>query len=336
MVVNRTDLARVRLSNGYYSGMENPVDSAGIHPYNCRVMKYVRFLAAQFILLLSACMGVDPGASSGPVPSAAAANRPVRTATPWHPPTPLPSATPGPADSGWSTLQPGLERRSINLTNPNGELIETVQIVRLDPAYYSFNVAYEPLTPRALGEWATHLGAQVVMNGGYFSKEEERYYANGLLIVDGQPIGSSYGDFAGMLAVTPHGPELRWLAQQPYDPTEPLLAGLQSFPLLVKPGGQIGFTAEHEDHLMARRSAIGQDRRGRILLLVAPMGGFTLHQLSMFLVESDLELDIAMNLDGGPSSGILLAVPADEIYPAWYEEIPAYALLPLVISVYPR
>jgi uncharacterized protein YigE (DUF2233 family) len=141
-------------------------------------------------------------------------------------------------------------------------------------------------------------------------------------------MGSSYGDFAGMFAVTQHGPELRWLAQEPYDPNEPLLAGLQSFPVLVKPGGVLGFPAGEEDNQAARRSVIGMDRDGRLVLLVASIGNFTLHRLSAYLVQSDLDLDIAVNLDGGPSSGMLLAEP--------FEAIPASAPLPIVITVLER
>ena len=141
-------------------------------------------------------------------------------------------------------------------------------------------------------------------------------------------MGTSYGDFGGMLAISAGDPELRWLAQQPYDPNEPLQYALQSFPILVKPGGDLGFGPEHEDNIQARRSLIAQDQAGRILLMVAPQGNLTLHQLSATLTESDLEIDFAFNLDGGPSSGILLAEPA--------EGIPAISPLPIVITVYER
>jgi hypothetical protein len=50
--------------------------------------------------------------------------------------------------------------------------------------------------------------------------------------------------------------------------------------------------------------------------------------LSAFLVQSDLELEIALNLDGGPSSGLLLADPP--------QGEPALLPLPVVILVFPR
>ena len=80
--------------------------------------------------------------------------------------------------------------------------------------------------------------------------------------------------------------------------------------------------------MRARRTVIAQDKEGRILFVITPRGHFTLHQLSLYLTESDLNLDIALNLDGGPSSGIMLANPR--------EIIPSQTLLPIVILAYPR
>jgi uncharacterized protein YigE (DUF2233 family) len=248
------------------------------------------------------------------------------------PPTPVPTAAVMPTptlvpDTGWQVLQPNLERRVINLSDAAGEFLERLYILRVDPTSYQFGVAYDKKA-KQLSDWLAETGAVVVINGGYFRQEGEDYIPTGLTIVDGEVIGSSYGAFAGMLAVTPNGPELRWLAQQPYNPDEPLLAGLQSFPILVKPGGVMGFPAENEDNKSARRTVIGQDRQGRILLMVASKGYPTLHQLSVYLADSDLDLDMAVNLDGGPSRGVLVANPP--------EGIAAFSALPIVITVHPR
>jgi hypothetical protein len=230
-------------------------------------------------------------------------------------------------DTGWRLLKPGLERRTINIMDGKNQWVESLYLLRLETNHYRFDVAYHP-RPQTLQNWQVETNALIVVNGGYFRIEDDRYIPNGLTIVHGETMGNSYDAFAGMLAIAEAGPELRWLAQKPYDPYEPLLAALQSFPVLVKPGGELGFPQQNEDYQKARRTIIGQDREGRILLMVAPQGYFTLHQLSVYLTESDLDLDIAINLDGGPSSGILVADPL--------EEIPAQTLLPVVIAVYDR
>jgi uncharacterized protein YigE (DUF2233 family) len=168
----------------------------------------------------------------------------------------------------------------------------------------------------------------MVVNGGYYSVEDERYFPDGLTIVNGKASGHSFNGFGGMLAIQKSRAELRWLIQEPYNVSEPLQAALQSFPILVQPGGKLGFGAERENNVSARRTVIGQDQDGRILFIVAAQGYFTLHQLSVYLTESDLNLDIAINLDGGGSTGILVANPR--------EIIPSDRPLPFVILVYAR
>ncbi len=265
---------------------------------------------------------------STPSPSASVVELttpPAPLLTPASLPTPTPTVVI--PDTGWEQLRSGLERRTINLFSDAGEPFEHLLILRLEPDGFQFDVAYHP-QPQSLEAWQEETDALIVLNGGYFRLEDGTPVPNGLTVMGGESMGSSYGDFGGMLAITEDGPKLRWLAQAPYDPNEPLLAALQSFPVLVKPGGELGFPQEAEDNRAARRTVIGMDRDGRVLLTVASVGNFTLHGLSAYLVESDLDLDIAINLDGGPSSGMLLADPVDEVS--------SLAPLPIVITVRQR
>jgi uncharacterized protein YigE (DUF2233 family) len=281
------------------------------------------------VLTLAACATPTPTFPPLLTPTEAA---PTSTATS----TPAPTLTPAPTivslatllhhpDTGWTELRPGLERRVLSVTDAQGAWVESLYILRVDPAMFRFDVNYDPLG-EPLTAWAAVTGALIVVNGGYFREENARYIPTGLTVINGQPIGESYEGFGGMFAVTDQGPQLRSLAQQPYQFGEPLLAALQSFPLLVKPGGVLGFPAEYEDNLQARRTVVARDRDGRFLFMVADQGYFTLHQLSLYLTNSDLNLDIALNLDGGPSSGIFLSNPR--------EQIPAYGNLPIVITVH--
>jgi len=190
-----------------------------------------------------------------------------------------------------------------------GAEAERLTIVRLDPAAVRFRVRYNPVAPRTVSDWAEHLQPLLIVNGGYFTPENETI---GLLISGGQPWGTLYGDFAGMFAVSPSpagGEEkvsVRWLRDQPYNPAEPLTEALMSFPVLIKPGGVMGFPADADDSRPARRSVVAQDFQGRVLVIVAPRGYLSLHELARFLAESDLDLDVALNLDGGFSTGLWL------------------------------
>lgn len=230
-------------------------------------------------------------------------------------------------DTGWSRMQPGLERRVVEICDDQNQQVESVHIWRLDQIYFRLDVNYDS-TPKTLDAWQSETNALMVVNGGYYSIENERYFPDGLTITNGKASGQSFAGFGGMLAIDNSGAELRWLVQKPYDAYESLHAALQSFPILVEPGGRLGFGPERDNNVAARRTAIGQDRDGRILFILAPQGYFTLHQLSVFLTDSDLNLDIAVNLDGGGSTGILVANPL--------EVIPSARPIPFVILVYPR
>jgi phosphodiester glycosidase len=269
---------------------------------------------------------VTPAATA--ISSAVPSLRPAATFTPTPTPIPTPTSTLRPTqDPHWSMLQAGLERRVIEIHNAQNQPVESLYIWRLDQKYFRMDVAHSE-SPRSLETWQKETNAALVVNGGYFSIKNEKYIPDGLTIVNGQASGQSFSGFGGMLAIDRSKAELRWLVQKPYNAYESLRAALQSFPILVQPGGELGFPAERDNHARARRTVIAQDRQGRILFIIAPDGYFTLHELSVYLTGSDLNLDIALNLDGGGSTGILVANPREVINPG--------TLLPFVILVYPR
>ena len=244
--------------------------------------------------------------------------------------TPVPSLSPTrqpTSDTGWSSLRPGLERRVIPIYNGQNQPIATVHVWRLDQKRFRLDVAYAD-RPKSLDAWQKETNAELVMNGGYFSIANDRYFPDGLTIMNGKATGRSFVGYGGMLAIDPSGAQVRWLVEKPYNPGERLQAALQAFPILVKPGGTLGFGQEKENNARARRTVIAQDKAGRILFILVPEAHFTLHEISAYLTESDLNLDVALNLDGGGSTGILVADPREIISPN--------TLLPFVILVYPR
>ena len=243
---------------------------------------------------------------------------PILTATPG--PTHTPTSTPEPIDTGWQSVEPAVETRAIEVYTSFG--LERVTVVRINPVHVRFRVLYARGDPRALGTWAYDSDALLVVNGGYFSDD---YTALGLNIANGQVHGTSYGDYAGMFAVRQEeAASVRWLRAWPYDPGENLREAVQSFPVLVKPGGVMGFPADADDGRTARRTVVAQDGEGNILFLVASKGYFNLHELAVWLSSSDMGIDTALNLDGGPSSGIWMPghINVDSLVP-----------VPLVIAV---
>jgi uncharacterized protein YigE (DUF2233 family) len=212
----------------------------------------------------------------------------------------LPTATPEPVDTGWIPIAQGIASRRLSVDTKGGR--ERLHLVRLDPQF-RLRVLYQPAHPRTVSQWAEVLpSALIITNAGYFTPDNQ---ATGLIISDGIAKGRTHGPYAGMLAVHADGQTtLRWLQTRPYSPNEQLVQAVQSFPVLVKPGGLMGFPIDADEGQRSRRTVIAQDTSGRLILLVSPGFYFSLHELAIWLTESDLELDIAINLDGGTSTGL--------------------------------
>jgi len=216
-----------------------------------------------------------------------------------------------------------VEIRSIDIAA--GQSTERVTVARLDPNQVVFRVSYTPGIGYPVSGWAQQQGALLVVNGGYFTSEN---VAIGLTISGGVSYGVSYGDYAGMFAVTPADRvSVRWLRAWPYDPAEGLRDAVQGFPVLVRPGGEMGFPADSDDGSASRRTVVAQDRSGRILLLIAPRGFLSLRQMAVWLAGSDLDVDTALNLDGGTSSGFWMVDGP---------QIDSMVSVPVVIGVFAR
>lgn len=208
-------------------------------------------------------------------------------------------------DTGWVGVEPGVELRQLEVAPDSQRLPERLQIVRLDPTRVRFRVRYNPAEPRRVSAWGNDEDVLLAINGGYFTPPEEGGRTIGLLIADGQRWGTPLSSYAGMFAVTAaEEVSVRWLEQWPYAPDEPLGQALQSFPILVKPGGVMGFPADHGEGSWARRTVVAQDVAGNVLLIIAERGCLSLHELAAFLAGSDLMIDVALNLDGGGSTGM--------------------------------
>jgi uncharacterized protein YigE (DUF2233 family) len=248
------------------------------------------------VLVLSGCSLIDEAPGSVEQPAAVAAPTvPLRPTD-----VPRPTTTPVPRDTGWQLIFPGVEYRELKVTF--GDRSDRLYLARIDPAQTRFRVLYDPDRPRRISDWLTDSKALLVVNGNYFDPQNR---ALGLVIQDGQVVGGApYQGFGGMFAVSGDNVRVRWNVDEPYG-GESLNDALQNFPMLVLPGGQPNPDIDDNQNV-APRTAVGQDRSGRIVFAVSPGLAFTLTDFSQWLSASDLDLDRALNLDGGTSSGLVL------------------------------
>ena len=258
-------------------------------------------------------------ATLGPAPPSLITLTPSQPALPGSSAVPTAPSTPS-MDTGWQADDQNLELRHIRIKRADGNLVPLV-IVRLVPQAFALRVAYTPEKPRLLRNWAISSQPTIALNGGFFL---ENYQPVGLIVSDGVAYGQSYEGFGGMLALTADGTlTLRALRDQPYDPNEAIEQSLQSFPMLMFPGG---LAADFEDNgQKARRTVLAFDRQGRMLIIIAPGSDLSLRELADWLLASDLELDRALNLDGGPSTGLFLS--SGQLR----EQIDSLGVLPIVL-----
>jgi uncharacterized protein YigE (DUF2233 family) len=275
-------------------------------------------------LLLAGCDSSTPAAQLPPPTRVLPTLLPTAAiAMPSAIPPTAPRQTP---DSGWLAGANGVELRRLRLPPEQGQPTIPITIVRLDPAQVRLRVAYAPEQPRSIRAWFEERRPILAINGGFFTEDNR---ATALVISDGASSGASYEGFGGMLAVGQDGGVgLRALSDRPYSPDEALAQAIQSFPMLVFPGGQ---PAElDDDGRQARRTAVALDRAGRLLLLACPTSAFTLRGMADWLAASDLEIDSALNFDGGSSTGLYLQ--SGDLG----ERIDSFGPLPLVLLVEPR
>ncbi len=263
-------------------------------------------VAAFLVILLTSC-NLN---SVVPTPTAPLPTMPVI-------PEAIPTVVVG---SEWEVLAAGLERR---IYVPDGGLFSQIVVLRIDPALYAFRVHYRPGQPLNLSQWQAEIpSAMAFVNANFFAANHE---IQGLLIADGIVYGQAYQNRGGTFAVQGGVPIIRSNSAVPYA-GEAFEQAVQAFPMLMADGLQ-SYTSNAPDRI-TRRTAIGQDAQGRILLMATPLLGLTLLELSTFLANSDMGLMNAFNLDGGGST-MMAIVPA------------AYALfsldsVPAVLAVYPR
>jgi hypothetical protein len=233
-----------------------------------------------------------------------------------------PSATPAPV-SDWQIIAPGIERRDVDLRLNGGRRTRAV-VLRFDPAQVTFRVHYSPDDPHFITGWQEALPqAAVILNASFF---DESHTALGLLVSDGQIFGQSFVGFGGMFQVSTTGVRVRSLVSEPYL-GDGLIQAVQAFPMLIETGGVLAPQGDGFDR-RSRRTVIAQDTQGRILVAVIPYDMVSLADLQTGLITSDLNITIALGLDGGKSSGLIVNVPGHG------ETYPNLDKVPSVIAVY--
>jgi len=211
----------------------------------------------------------------------------------------------------WRALRAGMEFCTLRGDPYCRQGSSEIAILRIDPAKVRLRVHHfsrDPDgAPLSIVEWQQHTGALAVFNAG-------QYYPDltymGLLVCDGVRVSRRlHPEFKGALVASPVlGPPAARIIDLDREPLDPASPGwrqvAQSF-MLFDRGGQPRI---RRTDLVANRTVVGQDGKGRMLVITSE-GGYTLWDFAVLLQKSPLDLLHAMAMDGGYEAELCVNVP---------------------------
>ncbi|MCY3796676.1 MAG: phosphodiester glycosidase family protein [Chloroflexi bacterium] len=234
------------------------------------------------------------------------------------------TALPEPAEkprSDWLALADGLQWRKLL---PDGDELAQMIVVRINPQKYRFRAIYRPGQPLSLSGWRKlEADANLIVNANFF---DTAYKALGLVVSDGASHGSAYRDRGGTFLIRNGEAAVVASRADSLQSKEEIEQAVQGFPLLVEQGRQAYFSTTGGER--TRRTLIGIDKNGNLLIIVAPFLGLPLADLSAYLPKTDLDIDTAINLDGGGST--MIAIPGADYH------LPSLDPVPAILAIYPR
>ena len=290
-------------------------------------------------ILLASCMAAPTPEPTQthlrtPVPASTATETPSPTRRPTRTPSPTPSRTPTvtPQPFAWTRIAPGVSQADVPVPIDGTDQFAYIYALRINPEAVTITVAYREQGPQSIEDWQHETGAPIVMNAGFFSGSGRPV---GRLIVDGRLYGGALRyeedsvSVPGLFTVLDGRPEIFALGRSTYNPRALRFDyAVECYPVLLLPGGQPTFPVETEK--AARRSIVALDTDGNLVLVFSNLSLFTLHEAANWLAISGLNLDTALNFDGGRSSGLAVRTGAEE------QVYPSVVQVPSVLVIYTR
>jgi hypothetical protein len=199
------------------------------------------------------------------------------------------------AEPQWVARAPGLETADVAVELA-GQPVDSLALVRLDPARYELSVHWAGDQPLAIEDWQRTLAADVVINGSYFERDGS---PSTPLRSAGQTRGpAGYESSHGAIVIGPGFDIIDLAGRDVASTIAPYRDAMVSYPLLVTPAGD-SRAAGHDDWF-ANRTFVGIDAQERIVIGTTRNGFFALRRLGQTLQHAPLGLRVALNLDGGP------------------------------------
>ena len=210
----------------------------------------------------------------------------------------------------WRTLRAGVEFSTLQGDPFCRQGSSEIAVLRLDPSSVRLRVHHytrEPGgVPLSILEWQRRTGAIAVFNAG-------QYYPDlsymGLLICGGERVSARLHPGFRAALVASHGDgrsaaRVLDLDREPLDPAAPGWREVAQSFMLFDHRGRVRI---RKSDAVANRTAVGQDGKGRILVITSE-GGYTLWDFARLLQKVPLGLTHAMSMDGGYEAELCVSV----------------------------
>ena len=241
--------------------------------------------------------------------------------------SPFPTATSTATDAP-VILPDNLAFRTV--TYPDGRTV-SFALAKMPYDKYRFALANDPAAPKTVAAWRDKLGASMVINGSYFSEDMK---PSGYYRLDGKAYGNwpnterqhEKTAYTGMVRIRDGRLALIHLVDDPQPTPDGTDQTLLTFPTLVANGVAL---VESDTQKYARRTALATAADGMTYVIVTQSGAVSLRELADWLANQPEKFRIAVNLDGGPSTGMSFASGTSA-----FEE--PSAPIPNVVAAYPK
>lgn len=188
-----------------------------------------------------------------------------------------------------------------------------VHVWRFDKDRYRLRVAEQKDTHGSrVGDFIGPKDA-LAINGGFFERDKQKVLApSGLVIVGGKELAPEHPRAgSGIVYATTDGAFIGY--RKDLADHARMKYAVQVGPVLVDPGGKVGVADKQHDRQNRSAVCLGGDA----LVIVAVEGGLSLFQLASLLArpaaDGGIGCDVALNLDGGPSTQVAFHAGGKEI-----------------------
>ncbi len=199
-------------------------------------------------------------------------------------------------------LPKNFERRTMSFAD--GRVVDFV-VARMPNDQWAWSMQNDPQAPKKVSAWRQDLKSNLVINGSYFTETNQPSGFYQLGSKDKRvklPEPNKDKGYTGLVGIIDGKLQLGYL---PYLRLESRViefdSAFLSFPTLLAGGKSM---VETDSNKLSSRTVVAQDKDGNIFVIMTEKGNVSLFELAQWLKNQPEKFQTAINMDGGPSSGI--------------------------------